>query len=159
MIKCTWQHHQPLVYSNCLWFIWRKHSRENKDGWPLLIVEIEANGTYGVQMKGVLRWLVRWPHRAGTRDCYPALVALVNPVHFFFLEAYFLILWVPIGQKSGQAVVPGCLSFDMFLLKHLWIKITNSAKTTAIMILLMKYAVGCAEVESTLIAYLTSTVI
>jgi hypothetical protein len=31
-------------------------------------------------MKEVLPWLVRWAHRAGTRDFYPALAAPVSPV-------------------------------------------------------------------------------
>ncbi len=36
-------------------------------------------------MKGVLPWLVRRARRAGTRDCYPALAALVSPVQNIFL--------------------------------------------------------------------------
>ncbi len=49
------------------------------------LVETEANGTYGIQMKGVLPWLVRWARRAGTRDFYPGLDALISPV---------LVLWI-----------------------------------------------------------------
>jgi hypothetical protein len=36
-------------------------------------------GTQREQMKGVLPWLVRWTRRAGTRDIFPALAALVSP--------------------------------------------------------------------------------
>jgi hypothetical protein len=46
-------------------------------------------GTYGIQMKGVLPWVVRWAHLAGTRDFYPALAALVSPVQYFFHPTLF----------------------------------------------------------------------
>ncbi len=46
----------------------------------MVTLETEANGTYGGQLKGVLPWLVRWVHRASTRNFYPALSALVRPV-------------------------------------------------------------------------------
>ncbi len=61
--------------------------------------------------EGVLPWLVRWAHGAGTRDLYPALAALVNPVqNIFFLAAHYFTLFVPIAQQPERAVVPGHLS-------------------------------------------------
>jgi hypothetical protein len=68
-------------------------------------------GTYEVQMKEVLPWLVCCAHCAGTRDFYPALATLVSPVqHIFFLIAHFFNLCVPICYQPGQAVVAGRLS-------------------------------------------------
>jgi hypothetical protein len=58
-------------------------------------------GTQGVQMKGVLPWLVRWALRAGTRDFCPAL-------HYF--KSFF-----PIAQHAGQAVMPDRLSLNVCL--------------------------------------------
>jgi len=37
-------------------------------------------GTQRVQMEWVLTWLVRWAFRAGTRDFYSALAAMVSPI-------------------------------------------------------------------------------
>jgi hypothetical protein len=42
-------------------------------------------------MKGLLPWLVRWARRAGTRDFYPALAALVSPVQNIFSPPGLLI--------------------------------------------------------------------
>jgi hypothetical protein len=39
-------------------------TRETTVGWPLLTVETEAYGAQGVQMKGVLPWLVHWALQA-----------------------------------------------------------------------------------------------
>jgi hypothetical protein len=56
-------------------------------------------------MKGILPWLVRWDRRAGTRECYPALAALVSPVqNIFFLTLHCFNLCVPIAQQPGQEV-------------------------------------------------------
>jgi hypothetical protein len=47
-------------------------------------------GTYEVQMKGVLPWLVHWARRAGTRYFYIALAALVSPQqNIFFLAIHY----------------------------------------------------------------------
>jgi hypothetical protein len=35
-------------------------------------------GSQRVQTEGALPWLVRWGRRAGTRDIYPALAALLT---------------------------------------------------------------------------------
>jgi hypothetical protein len=68
-------------------------------------------GALGVQIKGVLPWLVRWACRAGTRDFCPALAALVSPVqNITFFTALFFTILVPIAQQPGQAVVLGRLS-------------------------------------------------
>jgi hypothetical protein len=64
-------------------------------------------------MKGFLPSLVRWARHAGTRDFYPALVALVSPVQNIFSSPYTLC--VPIAQQSGQAVVQGRLSLNVCL--------------------------------------------
>jgi hypothetical protein len=73
-------------------------------------------GTYGVQMKGVLPYLVHWARRAGTKDFYPALSALVRSVqNICFLAAHFFTLCVPIAHQPGQAVVLGRLSLSMCL--------------------------------------------
>jgi hypothetical protein len=53
-------------------------------------------GTQRVQMKGVLPWLVRWARRAGSRDFYPALAALVNLVkNIFFPHSTLLQFMCP----------------------------------------------------------------
>ncbi len=57
-------------------------------------------GTYGVQMKGVPPWMVRWARRVCTRDFYPALAALVSPVqNIFFFTTHFFTSCVPIAQQ------------------------------------------------------------
>jgi hypothetical protein len=68
------------------------HRRIQREGWPLLTVETEANGdSKRVQMKGVLPWLARWDLHAGTWDFCPALAALVRPVqNIFFLAVHYL---------------------------------------------------------------------
>ncbi len=72
-------------------------------------------GTYRVQMKRDLPWLVRLARRAGTRDLF-AFTALVSPAqNIFFLTAHFITLWVPIAQQTVQAVVQGRLSPNMSL--------------------------------------------
>jgi hypothetical protein len=53
-------------------------SRETREVWPLLTVETEV-GTQRVQMKEVLRWLVRWACRY-KRFLFCPLAALVGPV-------------------------------------------------------------------------------
>ncbi len=45
-------------------------TREHGSG-PCWLLKLRQMGTYGVQMKRVLPWLVRWARRAGTRDFYP----------------------------------------------------------------------------------------
>jgi hypothetical protein len=54
-------------------------------------------------MKGVLPRLVRWALRAGTGDCFPALVALVGPIqNICFLTVHYFNSFVSI---TGQTVV------------------------------------------------------
>jgi hypothetical protein len=43
-------------------------------------------------MKGVLPWLVRWACRAGTRDFYPVLAALVGQVPSIFSSPFAISL-------------------------------------------------------------------
>jgi hypothetical protein len=48
-------------------------------------------GTQREHMKGVLPWLVRWALYAGTRDFYPDLAALVDPVKkYIFLAVNYV---------------------------------------------------------------------
>jgi hypothetical protein len=73
-------------------------------------------GTQRVQMKWVLLWLVRWACRAGTRDLYQALAALVSTVqNIFFLTVHYFNLCIPIGLQAEQAVLLGRLSPSMCL--------------------------------------------
>ncbi len=66
---------------------------DTREGWSLLTVEIETNGdslsTYewGPSRVGL------WARRAGTRDFFPALAALENPVqNIIFLTVHFFDL-------------------------------------------------------------------
>jgi hypothetical protein len=71
-------------------------------------------GAQGVQMKGSFPWLFSWALRAGTKDFCPALVALVGPVqNIFFLTVHYFNSFVPIVQKTGQAVVQGHMSINV----------------------------------------------
>jgi hypothetical protein len=49
-------------------------------GGPCWLLRLRWMGTQRVQMKGVLPWLVRWAFRAGTRDFWSALAAIVGSV-------------------------------------------------------------------------------
>jgi hypothetical protein len=52
-------------------------------------------------MKGVLPWLVRRACRAGTRDFFPALTALVGPVqNTFFRQRTLFYFIVPVAQQA-----------------------------------------------------------
>jgi hypothetical protein len=57
--------------------------RETREGWPLLTVETEVNGTQRVQMKVVILLPVIWACHAGTRDFCPALATLVSQLFQF----------------------------------------------------------------------------
>ncbi len=73
-------------------------------------------GTYGVQMKQVLSWLVRWTRRASTKDFCPTLAALVNPgQNIIFLTAHFFTLLIPLAQQPEQAGVLGRLSLCLWV--------------------------------------------
>jgi hypothetical protein len=51
--------------------------------------------TQRVQMKGILPWLIPCARRAGTRDYYPVLAALVSVVqNIFFLTVHYFNLCV-----------------------------------------------------------------
>ncbi len=77
-------------------------------------VKMRLMGTQREQMKGVLPWLVRWACHAGTKDFYPVVAVLANPVqNIFFLTVHFISSFVPIGHQTGQAVVLGHLSLGM----------------------------------------------
>ncbi len=82
--------------------------------WPLLTVETETNGNIWSTNEGVLPWLVRWAHRAGTRDFYSALAALVSPVqNIIFLNVHFFNLCVSMAQQPVQAIVQSRLSLNV----------------------------------------------
>jgi hypothetical protein len=69
-------------------------------------------GTPRGQMIGVLPWLVRWTRRAGTRDFYPALAALVSVVQniifltihtlFHLISPHHSATWA--GSRAGSPV-------------------------------------------------------
>jgi hypothetical protein len=61
-------------------------------------------GTQRVQMKGVLPWLVCWACRAGTKDFYPTLAALVSPAQnlFLFFCPHRPATWA--GSRAGPPV-------------------------------------------------------
>jgi len=85
------------------------------------LLKLRAMGTYGVQMKGVLPWLVLWARLAGTRDfILPSLAALVGPVqnilflaHYHFLCPHRPATWA--GSRAGS-LVSWYLSVDI----HKW---------------------------------------
>jgi hypothetical protein len=53
-------------------------------------------GTHRVQMKRVLPWLLCWACRAGTRNFFPALAALVSPVQsIFYLAVHNISIHLP----------------------------------------------------------------
>jgi hypothetical protein len=67
-------------------------------------------------MKRVLFWLVDWAYRAGTRDFYSVLTALVGSVQTIFsITAHFFNSFASITQKAGQAAVLGRLSLCVSL--------------------------------------------
>jgi hypothetical protein len=64
-------------------------------------------------MKVVLPWLVRWAHRAGTRDFGPALAALVGPGQNIFSSPYTISFYLsPSPSKLGRHL---CLVAFLFL--------------------------------------------
>jgi hypothetical protein len=77
-------------------------------------------GTYGVKRKVVLPWLVHWARRAGTKDFYSALDALVSPLqNIFFLTPHTFSFYVSSSLSNlGRPVVPGRLSLNMYLWKN-----------------------------------------
>ncbi len=91
--------------------------RETREGWPLLTVETEVNGSSKrTNENGVLSWLVRWACRAGTRDFLFCLGCSIRPsTKYFFPHRTLLPFLCPIGQQAGQAAVLGRLSVIMCL--------------------------------------------
>jgi hypothetical protein len=80
----------PFSISAATWvqsvfvFLWC----DQESGGPCWLLNLSWMGTQRAQMKGVLRWLVRWACGAGTQDFCPALAALVGPVQNFFYTPY-----------------------------------------------------------------------
>ncbi len=94
----------------------------SEGGGPCWLLKLRQMETHGVCTNewGPSSWLVRLARRAGTRDFFPALAALVSQVqNIFSSTAHYFSLFVPIAQQPGQAVVPGHLSFNMCLCMHL----------------------------------------
>ncbi len=86
-------------------------------GDPCWLLKQRQMGTYGVQMKEVLSWLVCWALRACTSDFYPGLATQVSSVQNIVSSPH--TFWVPIAQQPGQAVVPKCLTLNICLcLRH-----------------------------------------
>jgi len=90
-------------------------SRETREGWPLLTVETEVNGTQRGQMNGVLSCLVCCVCRSDTRDFCPALAALklAQDKIIFFITVQYFNSFFPIAQQAGQAVVLDHQSLSM----------------------------------------------
>jgi hypothetical protein len=87
-------------------------TRETREGWPLLTGEIDENrDSKSTNERGsFVGWFVGLVD-AGTRDFYPALNALINPVqNILFLIVHYFNLCVPIAQQPGQATFQGRLS-------------------------------------------------
>jgi hypothetical protein len=57
--------------------------------------------TQGVHLKGVLPRLDHWAHRVVTRDCCPALAALVRPVQNIFPHCT-LFLFIREGSRAAS---------------------------------------------------------
>jgi hypothetical protein len=95
----------------------RGPTTEDREGWFLLSVETEMNGRSKSTNEKGLSWLFRWTRRTGTRDFYPALSALVSPVHNIFSSRtlFQFTVCVSIAQQSGQEVVHGRLSLNVCL--------------------------------------------
>jgi hypothetical protein len=60
-------------------------------------------------MIGILPWLVRWARRAGTRDFFPALAALVGPVYKIFFNNYLTYQSPSPSQLGRQSCRVACL--------------------------------------------------
>jgi hypothetical protein len=75
--------------------------RLERGGGPCSLLKLRGMGTQRVQMQGVLPWLVRWACRAGTRDFYSALAALVGPVQNIFSPPYTIpyTISMPLSQS------------------------------------------------------------
>ncbi len=95
-------------------------------------------------MKGALPRLARWARRAGTREFFPALAALVSPVQNIFLAAHFFPLCVPIAQQPGQAIVPGCLSLYLCLWAYLPMIFAQSKKNYDTSVHLVRLSHKCS---------------
>ncbi len=71
------------------------------------------------QMKGALAWLVRQTRRAGPKDFYPAVAALVSPVQnsFFLTTHYFTLQYVsPSSSNLGRHSYRAGRSLNMYLM-------------------------------------------
>ncbi len=60
-------------------------------------------GIQRVQMKGVLPWLVRWAHRAGTLNFCHALAALMGPVQNIFFPRRTLFQFICLHRPPSWA--------------------------------------------------------
>ncbi len=126
-LLCAYQKkvlHIPLHPKPFFWKNWNiiiaVYVPENLEkGGPCWLLILRGMGTWRVQMKGVLPWVVRWACSAGTRNFCSALPALVSPAqNIFFLTEHYFNSFVPIPppkKKAGGAVVLGCLSLSMSL--------------------------------------------
>ncbi len=74
--------------------------RETSERWPLLTVELRQMGTYGVQMKEVLSWMVLWA-RAPAQEIFilPWLLWSAQYTVFFSFAAHFHF---PSPSKLGR---------------------------------------------------------
>ena len=110
---CDYQHILYKIY------LWTEEPERPREGWPLLTVETYV-GTQRVHTKGVLPWFVRRARRAGTRDLYPALAALVSPVKkILFSSPYTVSIYVS-PSPWAQSCRDACL-WIFCLREELWL--------------------------------------
>jgi hypothetical protein len=90
-------------------------TKENKEGWPLLTLETEANGDLrGTYKRGsFLCWFVGLVTPVQEIFVLPWLLSPVQNI--VFLTAHYFTSYGFIAQQAGQAVVPRHLSLNRCL--------------------------------------------
>ncbi len=87
-------------------------SNERRKGWPLLTIENGASGDLRSTNEGGHSLVGSLGCRAGTRDFYSALAALVSPVKIFFPQRIYFQFVCPIAKQSNlgrQSCRAACL--------------------------------------------------
>ncbi len=117
---CTLNIFSYEIFLSCE--ILRKHDREPlfghgntfgrglPVGGPFWLLKLRQMGTYRVQMKEVLSWLVWWARCAGTRDFYPCLgCSSRSSTKYFFLHRtlfHFMCPYRPATWAGSRAGSP-----------------------------------------------------
>ncbi len=104
-------------------------TREIERGGPCWLLKLRSwMGTQRGQIIGVLPWLVRWTHRAGTIDFCPALAVLVSPVLNIIFLTFSLYYCLSPGKLGRQACWVTCLGFCEWQTQR-YTKITHDSPT------------------------------